>query len=234
MKFIFVDEIGSNQKDTNFFGVGTVTIDTSHYKNISSSFSSSLDQTGWNPSIEFKGKYLFSSSQGDTSVAIDQRIDLVHGITSTSTAKFNARVKFNFAYNFSGQNKQNYHYLLEKNLEKVEKPSGKQNGKDLVTIFYDNTNMTSAAEVSLTSRPLLAQRNMYMVEQPIATKSCNETPGVIFADVFCYLAHWDILNPSPNQVEQLSLFEIPPEQPRKIDTIRSLIQNIKSIKYIKG
>jgi hypothetical protein len=71
-----------------------------------------FDQAGWGREKEFKGRYLFSSSKGDTQVGVDARIELVKTIVQGTTATKNARAMFCLAFNYEGRTEANYLVLL--------------------------------------------------------------------------------------------------------------------------
>jgi hypothetical protein len=66
MKLVFVDEVEQPHKNADFFGVGALIIDSNFYRGLRAGVEKALKDAGWNLQMEFKGRYLFSSSQGDT------------------------------------------------------------------------------------------------------------------------------------------------------------------------
>lgn len=111
MKFLFMDEVTHPQKNLNFLGIGAILIDSANYVKFKENFYEAFNELGWNPNIEFKGKYLFSR-KGDSSVSVEKRIDFIRKITESSKAQRNARYTFYFAYTFEGNDTENYSLLL--------------------------------------------------------------------------------------------------------------------------
>ena len=114
MKFIFIDEVEQLHRKPNFFAVSILVVDSRFYEILKESVDKALERAEWRREEEFKGRYIFSSSKGDTTVAIDGRIELVRSIVAQTTAKKNARARFYFAYNERGKTANNYLELVAK------------------------------------------------------------------------------------------------------------------------
>ena len=90
MKFIFIDET-SNKKKAGFYGLCGVSVDEAHYASLVREITKCFKDKKWNPDIEFKGSYLFSSSKGDPNVTVDERIKLADQIIASNIAQKNAK-----------------------------------------------------------------------------------------------------------------------------------------------
>ena len=105
------------------------------YRGLKANIDAAFDEAGWDEDEEFKGRYLFSSSLGDTDVGIDARIELVRTIVKGTTAAKNARAMFCLAFNHDGRTEANYLALAAQALHKCPKPANKKGDKSLVAVF---------------------------------------------------------------------------------------------------
>jgi hypothetical protein len=80
MKLVFVDEVEQPQKAPGFFGIGAFIVTSTFYRGLRDDVDDAFEDANWDRDKEFKGRYLFSSSKGDTSVGIDARIELTQTI----------------------------------------------------------------------------------------------------------------------------------------------------------
>jgi hypothetical protein len=234
MKLIFIDEVQQYNKDKNFFGVGAFVIDSSHYTIFKDKFSRYFNKLKWPDSIEFKGRYLFSEKV-DKKITIDNRINFVKNITKISIASKNARFNFLFSYNFKGKTKKNFLLQIEKIGKNIKSPTSIQRDKNLLGIFYDNTNIVSSAEFFKAITKKLNNK-FIILERPFCIKSGNNTRGIILADILCYLTSWIILGGGENNPPlQLSLFapKLGEINAEKLMIVKEIISNVKKVKIIK-
>jgi hypothetical protein len=126
MKLIFVDEIEQPHKKPGFFGVATLVVNSRFYQIFKTAFDEALEQAKWSRGEEFKGRYIFSSSKGDKTVAVETRVELVRAIVAQTTARKNARVRFYFAYNEQGKTGDNYLGLIAKSMARCARPESRR------------------------------------------------------------------------------------------------------------
>jgi len=103
MKFIFIDEVEQPHRAPGFFGIGAFVVDSSFYRGLKEDVDDAFDTATWDRDTEFKGRYLFSRTMGDTDVGVDARIELVRTIARGTTAAKNARAMFCLAFNYDGR-----------------------------------------------------------------------------------------------------------------------------------
>ncbi len=207
LKFIFIDEVEQPQKKPGFFGVSTLVVDSRFYCTLKVGLEQAFDHAKWSRGHEFKGRYIFSSSKGDTSVPVEARIELVRSIVGKTTAKKNARARFYFAHNNDGKTPGNYLDLIGKAAARCPKSDSRKGDKPLVAVFFDQTDMIKPSHLEEIVRPILLKRGLTLVETPVPLASSNATAGLIATDVLAYLKSWDVLYPNPGETEQSSLFE---------------------------
>lgn len=229
MKLVFFDEVEQQQKDPDFFGVGSFVVDPTHYGSLCDGFEKCFADCGWDESIEFKGRYLFSQ-RGDSSVDINRRIRFVADMARGTVAKKNAKARFTLHHNRSGNSKDNYIALVGSALRGLPKVSNRKAGKHLVAIYYDQTDLITSAELGRRAVAVLADRGLSQVELPSAMPKSNRAVGTVYADVLCYLVSWDVLHPQPSDAEQLSLFELSggSRDAEKLQRIREILSYAKS------
>lgn len=231
MKLIFIDEVEQPHKATGFFGVGAFMVNSTFYRGLKENVEDALHEASWDEEEEFKGRYLFSSSKGDTSVGVDARIELVRTIVKGTTAAKNARAMFCLAFNHEGCTEANYLALAEQALRKCPMPPNKKGDKSLAAVFYDRTEIAAPLAISEATQGAAAARNLTVVETPTPLTSSNATPGLIVADILAYLKSWDVISPDPDEAEQASLFESSVAQlyAGKLKTIREILQLMKKV-----
>lgn len=137
MTLIFIDEVEQPHKAPAFFGIGALIVTSTFYRGLKEDVGGAFQKAGWDQEEEFKGRYLFSSSKGDTKVGVDTRIELVRTIVEGTTAAKNARAMFCLACNRQGRTEANYLALAGQALRKCPKPANKKGDKNLEAVFYD-------------------------------------------------------------------------------------------------
>ena len=229
MRFVFIDEVEQQKKNPDFFGLGIFIVDSFFYSTLHSRFHTHFNNCGWNKEIEFKGRYLFSK-KGDSNIDIDKRIQLVDNLAEDTVAKKNSRCKFIFFYNFKKKTKNNYLDLVKNGLNALDKTS-KKGGKNLVSIYYDDTDLVTPKDLNEITDSALSRRGLLQVEIPCNIKACYKSVGIIYSDVLSYLKSWDVLTPRPNDGEEANLFELEGIQrnKEKLAKIKGILTKIKSV-----
>jgi hypothetical protein len=234
MKLIFVDEVEQPQKAPGFFGIGAFIVTSTFYRGLRDDVDDAFEEAHWDRDKEFKGRYLFSSSKGDTSVGIDARIELTQTIVKGTTAAKNARAMFCLAFNYEGRTESNYLALAGRALRKCPKPPNKKGDKCLAAVYYDRTDIAGATAIGDMVEAAALTRKLTLVETPTPLASSNNTPGLIVADILAYLKSWDVIHPNPDQTAQAALFETSVNQvhAQKLKTIRDILQLMKRVAAI--
>lgn len=86
MIFAFIDET-SDAKFKEYFGLSCALINSNFYQQIKNDFQNILLEAGWDPTIEFKGSYLFSATKGCSHVSIEKRIEIASNILSLNVSE---------------------------------------------------------------------------------------------------------------------------------------------------
>src|SRR5437667_401306 len=165
MKLIFIDEVEQPHKGPpGFFGIGAFIMTSTFYRGLREDVLEAFEAAGWDEDEEFKGRYLFSSSKGDTDVGVDARIELVRRIVKGTTAAKNARAMFCLAFNNGGRTEANYLTLTQQALLKCPKPPNKKGDKNLAAVFYDRTDIAALPAISEAVEEVIAARNLTLIE----------------------------------------------------------------------
>jgi hypothetical protein len=120
--------------------------------------------------------------------------------------------------------------LLEHSLKALGRKS-KNQGKNLISIYYDNTSLVDWKDINEISDPLLLRKGLFQVELPCSTSGCHKAAGIIYADVLAYLKSWDVLSPTADDEQKASLFELQPGQrdKEKLERIKSILLKVRSV-----
>ena len=229
MILVFVDET-SDAKFKDYFGLCCTVVTHTFYRQIKYGFQSILLEGGWDPSIEFKGSYLFSASKGCTHISVDKRVDMAEAIIDLNVAKKNARMKFGFFQTESQDLRADYLRYLPALLFKVLPKATKGQGKDLISIQYDERSDISPDEVRESILPVIFSKEYTLLEDIVQISSNFETVGLAYADIVGYLMA---------RVETISnnseLFEnVPLEVLQKTGKFRKLQSSFRIIEKIKN
>lgn len=229
---IFFDET-SDDKFKDYFGISCAAVKHNYYGQIKECFQKILLEGGWDPTIEFKGAYLFSASKGCTNIPVDKRVELAEAAIDLNVASKNARMKFAYFKKSSHDTKSDYLFYLPALLEKILKSYGKESGqgKDLVSIQCDYRSDITIAQIRMAVIPVLRACNFRLYEDVQIVHSNFETVGILYADIVGYLM---------SRIETIAndseLFDsIPPDtfltngKIRKLQTSISLINKIKNL-----
>ena len=182
MELIFVDESGDS-KFKEYFGLCVAVVNHHHYKTVKSGFQNTLIGSNWDESIEFKGSHLFSAKKGDTSVPIDERIDIAAQILDLNSSDSNARMRFHYARRHDcDDTKQEYLATLPLLIQRALPTPKKGRGKDLVTISCDYRQDITASEIQEVALPTVTERGYTLVEEVTTPMSSFHTVGILYAD----------------------------------------------------
>jgi hypothetical protein len=231
---VFFDET-SDTKFKDYFGISCASVKHNHYGKIKEDFQKILLDGGWDPTVEFKGAFLFSASQGCTNIPVDKRVEMAEAVIDLNTASKNARMKFAYFGKSSQNQKDDYLTYLPALLEKILKSYGRENGqgKDLVSIYCDNRSDIQIEQIRNVLTPVVTANHLKLYEDIQYAHSNFQTVGILYADIVGYLMAR--IETIANDSE---LFEsIPPEvfesnangKIRKLKTSISLIKKIKSL-----
>ncbi len=229
---IFFDET-SDEKFKNYFGISCAAVKHNFYGQIKGSFQKILLDGGWDPTVEFKGAYLFSAKKGCTNIPVDKRVEIAEGVIDLNVASKNARMKFAYFRKSSQNLKDDYLYYLPALLERILKSYGKDSGqgKDLVSIYCDYRNDTPIEQIRSSLVPVITANHFKLYEDIQYAHSNFQTVGILYADIVGYLMAR--IETIANDSE---LFEsIPPEvfetngKIKKLKTSLNLINKIRSL-----
>jgi hypothetical protein len=202
---IFVDETGDN-KLKDYFGISVAVINSNFYCRVKSDFQNILKKSSWDDQIEFKGSYLFSSSKGDKSVDIDERIDICSELLKLNVSKHNARMKFYyFVEEKCSDSKATYLKYLPKLISKSLPKAVKKSGKNLVALNCDRRDGISLDEIRKVILPVLTEKGYVLFEDIVLVNSGFNTVGILYADLVGYLfARVDIISNDSELFENLT------------------------------
>ncbi len=251
MKFIFIDEFKYNhKKDYRVYGLALVIIDSNFYPGFKKTFYKEIEKIGWDKNFEFKGKSLFSASDGDIRVSVEKRIDCMEKIVNLSTTKSGKIAKTPVYVSLElFDNKTSEYDCYKVCLEKIIKKLPKVNNakKSLISVSYDE-NESLEKDFDNVIEFLLQKRGYVLFEKPYSVKSSLKVPGILFADYVCYF-HQTFFTQSKfrkeNAQEILSILEKENktgEDEKKIQTViynyrkesktKDLILSIKKVVYV--
>lgn len=230
MLLVFVDETG-DVKFKKYLGFSIATINSYFYPSLKIKSQTILLEMGWDPSIEFKGSYLFSATKGCTDVDVEQRIEAAHKLLDLNVASVNSRMQFHYGFMNSSDHRSDFLTYLPPLLQKVLPIAKKSAGKNLISINVDERSDISSDELNEFFAPAAFTRGYILLERVASIKSSFETIGIMYADLVGYLAAR--INTISNDSE---LFDgITPEQYesngklRKLQSSKELIAKIKQL-----
>ena len=229
MILVFVDET-SDTKFKDYFGLSCAMVKHNFYRQVKNGFQEALLNGGWDPSIEFKGLYLFSASKGCQDVSIEKRVEIAEKIIDLNAAKKNARMSFAYFHKESRDEKADYLFYLPALLHRMLPKAFKGQGKDLVSVQCDYRSDISVSEIREVVTPPLMEKGYTLFEDVVQVNSNFDTVGIAYADIVGYLM---------GRVETISndseLFDnIPPELFATNGKIRKLKSSLRLIDKIKN
>ncbi|MDP2684473.1 MAG: DUF3800 domain-containing protein [bacterium] len=186
MRYIFIDET-SDSNNKNYLGVCIVQIDSTKYSSIKKEFWNIIRKFNWDPSIEFKGSWIFSASKGCSTVPVADRVSLATKIISMNRSDKNARIHASYISSMEGNNDDVYYALVKLNLNKLLQKAPKGLGKNLVSIYCDERSSLSPSIIRDLVKNSFDRKGYVIVEDPVIAKSNLHTVGVCIADIIGYL-----------------------------------------------
>jgi len=237
MVLVFIDET-SDVKFRNYFGLCSTTINSAFYSDVKRKFHDILIRNGWNPAVEFKGSFLFSATQGDVNVGVEQRVEIAKELLALNKSDRNARIKFHYFATESDNHRDDYLRYFPAVLIKALPRADKKGDKDLVSIHCDHRGDISSIEIREIIYPVIEKRGFALYEDIVMPTSGFETVGLLYSDLVGYLQA---------RVQTIStdaeLFEnVAPEhwetngKLRKLKSSTKLLQGIKALNLyeVKG
>lgn len=252
MKFLFIDEFKYNyKKDYKIYGLSAVLIDSSYYPVFKKSFYKEINKIGWDKNFEFKGKSLFSSTDGDITSPIEQRIECMEQIVKLSSSDSGKSARVQVYVSIEIFNNQTHEYecykdCLSKIIQKLPKAKVK-NSKNLILVSYDE-NQCLGKDFDYFVESLLNEKKYLVFEQPYKVKSSLKVPGILFADYVCYFhqtfltqhnfrrenAHQilNLLNKEEKTESDQKNIEVVINNYKKEQQTKSFISNLKKVIYV--
>ena len=223
MKFLFIDET----EKFGYFGVSAILIDSTKYSSIATNILNAINSENWSQDKEFKSICIFSSSNGDINISIDDRKKIATKIIKSNVSSSNATIKCFFAYKHGRKTANNYKKLLEKIFSKVSRAPTSRQGKNLITVFFDQLDYSNQHKQTIFSSTIkLKEKNYVITEHPVEISSSNLTPGVIFADHIAFISMWHKLNATTRNREISNIKQ------KKNEYIQGLVEELRHIKIM--
>lgn len=191
MQHLFIDEFKNKEDGINVYGLSAVYVNNSHYSKIKSGLQENLETIRWNLEIEKKGRHTYSSTKGDTTVNIEDKISFLNNIfkLSKSGSGKSSSLKIIYAFGIFNEHASEflmYSCLFKEVLKKLPKASDKKNGKNNIAIFLDKNNSINVSEITEIAETACNERNLYLFERCFLVDSGNLTPGIMYADHIAY------------------------------------------------
>lgn len=165
MLLVFIDET-SDEKLKDYLGFCIATINSRFYPLIKTKAQKILSEIGWEPAVEFKGSYLFSSSHGCADIEIEKRIDVAHDLLYLNMATSRRRMKFYFGRMKSEHHRQDYLTSLPSLLHNaLPKPHKGGAGKNLLHITCDERSDISLDDLHESLGQSLLLEDMYFLRE---------------------------------------------------------------------
>ncbi|MBX2992411.1 MAG: hypothetical protein KF749_14765 [Bacteroidetes bacterium] len=234
MKLMFIDET-SDSSNPNYLGVCGALVDATRYGDMKRQFMSTVGLYNWDPSIEFKGSYIFSSSTGCKDVSVDARIRIVDRVIEYTSSPSTARVKFCYAFSTSGTGAEQYLELVFNVASSLApRKTNQKLGKDVIAIFVDQRTDVTQQAIRANLEPVLIRKGLTLFEDITFVKSSPETVGIAYADIVGYM-----MSRKDNIKFDASLFDqMDPAilerngQYRKLKASTEILESIRSIQRI--
>lgn len=236
MKLIFIDET-SDTNHPNYLGVCGALIDSTKYGKIKREFHEYMRDFHWDPSVEFKGSWIFSSSRGCQAVPVEKRINLTKNIIAMNSSTTNAAIKFCYIHTDVGSQKEQYLSVLKLVVDSLLPRAGTTaNGKDVVAIFCDKRSDVCSKEIREILQQTFDRKQLTLLEDVHTIQSNMQTVGICYADIVGYLmSRIDNIQVDQSLFEGLNNAEAQKNvQLRKVITSTSIIQSIKSMQVYKA
>jgi len=237
MKIVFVDETENAKRLPRFYAVSAVVVDSVNYTSVRADIEKALADAGWCPEHEFKGIVLFSSTQGDTSVSIEKRIDAAAGIVGSTMSDKNARCACAFAWNLEGSGTANHLRLVEDAIKcALPRSTSKMRDKNVCVVFADQKDSIPRTELSAVAKRALRVRGYMMLEDVVVVESSCAQPGVLLADIAAYLGMWTYAGHVEGN-PQSALFDeaggsVPARVGEKLDAVQRVLEGGSGLRFM--
>lgn len=234
MKCVFIDET-SDSKFKTYHGLCISSVDARFYPSIKEQFQLKLRSVDWDPTIEFKGRYIFSEKSGDPKVNISKRIELVQEIIALNKSKLNSRMKFYYSSCDQSDSKKSYLEQIKANLPKAIGKAPKGAGKKLLALHFDQRSDVTIKELREFAVPIIRANGWRLYEDISIASSGFETIGILFADIVGYMmARIETIRSDADLFEGLDLFNYQKDgKIRKLNASTEIIDGIKTIEVMK-
>ncbi len=230
MLLVFVDEMG-DKKFKEYFGICIALVNARYYATLKQKAQRILANSGWSPSVEFKGSHLFSSSSGCTDVEIEHRVEAAGKLLDLNVAESNSRMKFHYGRMRSLDHVKDYLQYLPNLLSRCLPKAPKEAGKNLIAIFCDQRQEVLPLKLHHAVIESAQAKGWVILEHVITTTSGPDTVGIMYADLVGYLAaRIDTISSDSELFEGLTSEQF--EQNGKIRKLRSSTELIKKVKRL--
>ena len=234
MLLVFVDETG-DRDDLAYLGFSILTMNALFYPALKQQIHSILDGIEWDPTVEFKGSYLFSQSKGCSEVQVGKRVEAASKILALNIASDNSRMQFHYGRLSSSNHSDGYIENLPKLLMKALPKPPKGAGKNLLSVVVDERSDIRPDKLQEVLAPSITERGWILLERISMAHSSRDTVGLMLADIVGYLS--SRIDTISNDAE---LFEgLTPERLesngrlRKLRSSTELISKIHSFKQYR-
>jgi len=231
MLFAFVDET-SDFKYPDYFGLCVATVNSTYYRTMKNGFQNILNKEGWDPSIEFKGSYLFSATKGCSNISVMKRVEIASNILDLTASDVNSRMKFYYLRGKTADQKKYYTHYLPRLLKRALPTPSKKSGKDLLALNCDRRDDVDENIIRKLILDTIKERGYTLFEDIVLANSCFHTVGILYADVVGYLlGRIDTISMDSEMFDNIS--EEDYEKNGKLKKLKSSKNLIEKVKFIK-
>lgn len=233
MKLIFIDETG-DKKFKDYLGVCVATMDSRSYPLLKREALDILKKAGWDPSLEFKGSFLFSASKGATDVEVEDRVAAASELLDLNTSLKNSRLRFAYTEVRSEDKAADYLTVVPDLLanNKVIKKAPTGAGKNLVAVACDDRDDVDPRDLHEAVQPVLEEKGYVLLERVMQAVSAPESVGLMYADLVAYLmGRIQTISNDAELFEGLDQEQL--ESSGKIKKLRSSTKLIEKIKKLE-
>jgi hypothetical protein len=188
MKLMFVDETG-DEKHKEYLGICVAMIDSKSYPLLKRESLAILEDAGWDPDTEFKGRFLFSATTGTTEVEVDRRVEAAGRLLDLNASTKNGRLRFAYGRMSSTDKAADYlegvPALLS--VKKVLPKPQTRGGKNLISVTCDDRDDVYPDDLHKAVAPVLEGRGYVVLERVQQATSTPQSIGLMYADLVAYL-----------------------------------------------
>lgn len=238
MKLVFVDETG-DEKFKDYLGLCIASIDSKSYPLLKRESNKILESAGWDKETEFKGKFLFSASQGCTEVDVQKRVDAAHRLLDLNTGKQKSRLKFAYGRMSSTNKGADYLAGVPQLLQigRILPKAPKGAGKNLISVICDHRDDVKEDDLHNAIGPVLEDKGYVVFERVRQATSAPDAVGLMFADLVAYLVgRADTISSDAGFFEGLDQAQLKrSSKVRKLRSSTDLLSKIKRLDlYVRG